>query len=675
MKSFVIHIHISLLQGIHMSQIDLMLQHFIMLTSKELERSFDPEEAKEILSFFSQRFRELFEKLKVEENYNETELFFGINPVFVIALEEALPGKHGQKDVAIVTRLVLAIYKTMLEEMVLEPQRRYLTSSKDPWATFVEDIRKGNQKIYDNEFFRLQQVSVSEKEFAFDINRCFFQEVFQYFERQDLGPIMCDYDSLIADNIAKWVRFEREETIAAGCNRCTFRYYNIKQKFSNNPTIDSLYTFLQIIDDSDEMLTKQEIIDKGFDEYTDLEDIIKLYELVKNHSGIRTSTIDEELMIGNVNSYKRHEEWKLLFNRKISKDERAKIIRNLPLILKEEKIIQLITDILENPYEHASIKWMCLNYLQHHFSSRVGFEAEGVDEYQVKAGLLEEFRRNFPKISFEARSTDNSKISIQAFGKGEPEYKLKEPIQLLRKKVVNDFPDAGISPIKPVISTDPVAKKFFDIFGDSLQSFQLRELALRILISRVGREIIPFLNTVAENTKDSQFLRGRAIDSLSWFTGTLPHLYTTIKDFIYLPDPVKRSIVDFVARQGTEEDLLLKVANNEIITTVIRVIAIRNLQTYQDPKVTAVLLDLAVGQSVGERARQASLEALGYHDVDEKGKNLLLKVFTDPKETTFIRMEAFETLKELSFKPKEEIEQLEKTDWITDFGMKQLMEG
>jgi hypothetical protein len=593
----------------------------------------------------------------------------------VIALEEALPGKHGQKDVTIVTQLILGIYKIMLEEMVLEPQRRYMASSKDPWSTFVEDTRKGNQKIYDNEYFQLKEVVATKEEFTFDIHRCLYQEIFQLLGREDLGPIMCEYDSLMAENIAKWVRFERDETIAAGCNKCTFKYFNIKQKFSDNPFIDTFYSFLKIIDDSGEMLTKQEINEKGIDEATNIEDLIKLYQLVKNHSGIRTSNINDDLVIGNVGSYTRHEEWKQLFNRKMNKDERSKIIRNLPLTLKEEKITQLINDILENPYELASIKWICLNYLQHHFSSRVGFEAEGLDEYQVNAGLLEEFRQNYPKISFEARSLENSKISIQAFGKGVPEYKLKEPIQLLRKKVVNDFPNAGISSIQPIVSADPIATKFFEIFADSHQSFQLRELALRILISRVGSKLTPFLIRVAENKDDDQFLRGRAIDSLSWFTGNLPQLYSSNEDFINLPDPVKRSIVDFVARQGIEKNLLLSIARNDSITTIIRVIAIKNLQTYQDPQVTNFLLDFAQDSSNTERTRQASLEALGKHEVDEKGKIAIFKVFSDLRETTFVRMEAFETLKELNYRPKDETLKPDMSDWITSLGMKQMMEG
>ncbi|MHA1944916.1 MAG: L-2-amino-thiazoline-4-carboxylic acid hydrolase [Candidatus Hodarchaeales archaeon] len=652
---------------------DQMVDYFVTLTSQQLKKSFDSEEAEGILSSFTQRFKELYETLKGE--FNETQLFHGVNPIFVIALEESMPGKQGKKDETIVVRHVLAVYKMMLEDMVLEPQRRNMSLSKDPWSTFVVSTRTGNRKVYDNEYFILKEISSTKEEFAFDMNRCIYQEVFRKFGREDLGPIMCEYDSIIADNVSEWVRFEREETIATGCDKCTFRFYRIKKKYSDNPMVDSIYSFLQIIDNSDEMLTKQEIIEKGFDDQADLEDIIKLYELVKNHSGLKTSTENEELVLGNVNSYEKYEEWKLLFNRKISKEERSKIVRKLPLVLKEEKIKRLITDLLDNPYELASIKWVCLNYLQNHFSSRVEFEVEGIDVFQVNVGLLEDFRSKFPKISFETRSLDNTKITIQAYGKGVPEYKLKEPSQLLRREMVKNFPDAGISAIRSVISIDPVAKKFFDIFEDSNQEFQLRELALRILISRVGDKLVPFLNTIAENKNDDQFLRGRAIDSLSWFTSTLPQLYTTSEDFTNLPNPVKRSIVDFVARQGTEEDLLLKISINERNDDIIRIIAIRNLQTYQDQRVREFLLKLAVGKSNTERLRQASLEALEQHNVTHEGRMMLFKIFTNPQESTFIRMEAIETLKALNFKPEKETAHIDNPDWITSIGIKQIMEG
>ena len=657
---------------------DQIFQYFIVLTSNQIKKDFNSEEAEIILSSFTKRFSELYEKIK--EKNNETQVFHGINPIFVISLEESLPAK--EKDKKQVLEHVLAIYSMMLEDLVLEPQRRFMSSSKDPWSTFIEDTRKGNQKIYDNEYFNLQEVSATEEEFAFDINRCFYQEIFKQFDREDLGPIMCEYDSIVAENVAKWVRFEREETIAEGFPRCTFRFYRIKQKFSDNPIIDNIYSFLKIIDDADEMLSKQEIIENGFEEEIDLEDIIKLIETIRNHPGVKTSIIEEELVFGNVSSYKRHEEWKLLFNRKIPIEERTKIIRNLPLKLKEEKINQLITHILENPYELASIKWLGLNYLQHHFSSKVGFESEGVDEFQLTS-LLEEFARNYPKVSFESHlihhELDIPRVSIHIYGKGVPEYKLKEPAQLLRRRMVADFPNAGLSAIKPLLSVGRVAKKFFDILEDPEQPFQLRELALRILISRVGIKLVPFLKNISENEKDDPFLRGRAIDSLSWFTSSLPQLFNTIdkllEEFEDFPIPVQRSIVDFLTRHGIKEELLVTIAKDENITTTIRRIALRNLGIYTDPKVTDFLLESAKERSINELLRQASLEALGKHEAKSRINNPVFEIFINPEESSFIRIEALETLKDLNYTPSEETLQLDSPDWITTLGLKQLIEG
>ena len=657
---------------------DQMFDYFVVLTSKELKKSFDSEEVEEILSSFTKRFRELFEKLKV--GFNETQLFYGINPIFIIALEESLPGK--KKDKNQVTRYILEIYRMMLEDLVLEPQRRSMSSSKDPWSTFVEDTRKGNQKIYDNEYFKLKEVSSTEEEFVFDINSCLYQEIFKQFGRGDLGSIMCEYDSLVAENVSKWVRFERKETIAEGFPRCTFSFLRIKQKFSDNPVMDNIYSLLKIIDDSDEMLSKQECIDKGLEIETELEDMVKLIEIVQNHPGIKTSISNEELVIGNVSSYNRHEEWKLLFKRKTPKDERTRIIRNLPLNLKEEKINQLIINILENPYEFASIKWLCLSYLQHHFSSKIGFELEGVDEIQLKF-LLEEFAKNYPKISFESLPIRNeldssTRVSIHLFGKSVPEYKLKEPAQLLRRKMVIDYPDASVSAIKPILSADNVAKKFFGIFEDPKQPFQLRELALRILISRVGIKLVPFLQTVAENKKDDPFLRGRAIDTLSSFSSSLPQLFNGLEEqlegFEKLPIPVQRSIVDFVKRHGINEKLLVGIAKDENITVTIRRIALRNLEIYTDPEITSLLLESAKERSNDELLRQASLEALGRREEKSRIYQSVFKIFTNPKESPFIRMEAYETLKELNYNITEGSFKTDKFDWITTLGLKQLME-
>ncbi|MFX0210616.1 MAG: HEAT repeat domain-containing protein, partial [Candidatus Hodarchaeota archaeon] len=371
------------------------------------------------------------------------------------------------------------------------------------------------------------------------------------------------------------------------------------------------------------------------------------------------------------------------FKRKTPLEDRNKIIRNLPLELKEEKIDQLITRILENPYELASIKWLCLNYLQYHFSAKVGFESEGVGETPINY-ILEEFAKNHSDISFQSCSISSEfggdiRVSIQVYGKGVPEYKLNEIAQLMRRRMVIDFPDASLSAIKPILSVDRVTKKFFDILEDPDQPFQLRELALRILISRVGAKLIPTLKTISENKMDDPFLRGRAIDSLSWFTSNFPRLFENkkepLKSFKSLPVPIQRSITDFIARQGVEEELLLAIANDEKITVTLRRIALRNLGTYTDPKVTDFLIELTNKRAANELLRQAALEALGKHEAKSKIAKPVFNIFINSEESSFMRMEAFETLKDLNYTPLEESLQIDSPDWITTFGLKQLLEG
>jgi hypothetical protein len=124
-----------------------------------------------------------------------------------------------------------------------------------------------------------------------------------------------------------------------------------------------------------------------------------------------------------------------------------------------------------------------------------------------------------------------------------------------------------------------------------------------------------------------------------------------------------------------EEDLLLSIAKDENISTIIQLIAIKNLKTYQDPSTTKFLLNLATGRENAERIRQAALEALGQHIVNKEDKNILFNIFNDPMETSFIRLEVFETLKELGYTITKNDTLEEQTDWIARIGLTKLMEG
>ena len=92
-----------------LSQNDQIFQFFISLTLNQLEQSFSSAEAKVIHCSFTKRFTELYEKLKKKNN--EKEIFFGLNPIFVISLEESLPAKEKERQKVI--DQVLAIYRAL----------------------------------------------------------------------------------------------------------------------------------------------------------------------------------------------------------------------------------------------------------------------------------------------------------------------------------------------------------------------------------------------------------------------------------------------------------------------------------------------------------------------------------------------------------------------------------
>ncbi|TFG34939.1 hypothetical protein EU527_01125 [Candidatus Thorarchaeota archaeon] len=39
-----------------------------------------------------------------------------------------------------------------------------------------------------------------------------------------MGPIICEYDTILASSAENWIRLSRYDTIASGDKRCTFRY-------------------------------------------------------------------------------------------------------------------------------------------------------------------------------------------------------------------------------------------------------------------------------------------------------------------------------------------------------------------------------------------------------------------------------------------------------------------
>lgn len=200
---------------------DQIVQYFLLLTENYLNEQYGSNSGEILSETFKKRFNELYLKNK-DMMPDALSKQHAINPIFVIALADALQNENiTLKDLKSHT---LSIFRTMLESY-LAKQGEELEASENAWDSFVEMCKTGNKQLFENEYFQLTVVHDDSKQFGFDINRCLYYEIFTKNGRPDLGPLLCEYDYILAGNVEKWVRFERTETIANGDSRCNFRYF------------------------------------------------------------------------------------------------------------------------------------------------------------------------------------------------------------------------------------------------------------------------------------------------------------------------------------------------------------------------------------------------------------------------------------------------------------------
>jgi hypothetical protein len=145
----------------------------------------------------------------------------GVNSLFVMALDDVMC--EVRASFTELKETVISIYRAMLQEF-FKAEVSTLEQSDKPWDAFIEWVRKGNEANYNNEYFKLVEVDQDRGCFGFDIQKCLYFDILREAGKPELGPILCDYDSILADAIENWIEFTRHETIASGDKRCTFRY-------------------------------------------------------------------------------------------------------------------------------------------------------------------------------------------------------------------------------------------------------------------------------------------------------------------------------------------------------------------------------------------------------------------------------------------------------------------
>ncbi len=196
-----------------------LIDYFSECTRDELTRQFG-DKGPSMHTLFSRQFKIHF------NNYEHMmpdalSKRHGVNSLFVMALDDVMC--EVRASFTELKETVMSIYRTMLEGY-LKDEVTKLRHEDNSWHAFIEWARKGNEVNYNNEYFQLEEVEKEEGCFAFDMHRCFYFDILREAGKPELGPILCDYDSLFADSIEDWIDFTRHETIATGDKRCTFRY-------------------------------------------------------------------------------------------------------------------------------------------------------------------------------------------------------------------------------------------------------------------------------------------------------------------------------------------------------------------------------------------------------------------------------------------------------------------
>ena len=200
-----------------------LIQYFFVLTRNRMVEIYGLVDGTKLADAFQHRFRELFDA-NLDAMPDALAKRHGVNPVFVMALDDVL--RSERVTFTLLKEHVLAVYRTMLKEL-LDQQVEQLESSENAWRDFVNQTKIGNKNNYENEYFQLRVIEDNDSSFGFDIQRCLYFEMLNRNGRPELGSILCEYDHIFSDAVKSWVRFNRDETIADGDSRCTFRFYRV----------------------------------------------------------------------------------------------------------------------------------------------------------------------------------------------------------------------------------------------------------------------------------------------------------------------------------------------------------------------------------------------------------------------------------------------------------------
>ena len=200
-----------------------IIKFFLHNTHQKMAPIFGKEKTDVLIDRLNNEIVHLFE---VNENILPDDLAkrHAVNPLFIIALKNTLNSEI--KEISEFERFVHDIIMIIYQDK-MKSQKELFAKGKSRWEEFIKDKQKLNDKIFKNQYFKLEYIHEDRFRFGFNLNQCFYSEIFEKNGEAKLLPILCKFEEIFADNLQQWVKFSMQTSIPNGADKCRFRYINI----------------------------------------------------------------------------------------------------------------------------------------------------------------------------------------------------------------------------------------------------------------------------------------------------------------------------------------------------------------------------------------------------------------------------------------------------------------
>ena len=105
-------------------------------------------------------------------------------------------------------------------------QRTFHTRGSDPLLAAA--VRLLSPIMFPAPGWRIAWLEVSRDRVAFDIDRCYYLATLTTLDAAELLPHYCHVDDILYDDLSPSIEWARTGTLAAGCDRCDFRYQHTR---------------------------------------------------------------------------------------------------------------------------------------------------------------------------------------------------------------------------------------------------------------------------------------------------------------------------------------------------------------------------------------------------------------------------------------------------------------